>query len=55
MNAAAVSIEDKVDRLLTCLEQDLQHMQKSLLQLNEMRKLVIKRDEAALCKLLESI
>jgi len=55
MKAAAVSIEDKVDKLLVCLDQDLQHMQESLLQLNEMRRLVIKRDEAALGKLLESI
>jgi len=55
MKAAVASIEDKVDRLLACLDQDLQHMQESLLQLNEMRRLVIKRDEAALGKLLESI
>jgi len=55
MKAAAASIEDKVDRLLACLDRDVQHMQESLLQLNEMRRLVIKRDEAALGKLLESI
>ena len=55
MKAAVVSIEDKVDRLLACLDLDVQHMQESLLQLNEMRRLVIKRDEAALGKLLESI
>jgi len=55
MKAAVVGIEDKVDRLLACLDQDVQHMQESLLQLNEMRRLVIKRDEAALGKLLESI
>jgi hypothetical protein len=55
MKAAAVPIEDKVDRLLICLDRDLQHMQESLQQLNEMRRLVIKRDEAALGRLLESI
>ncbi len=55
MKAAAAPIEDKVDRLLICLDRDLQHMQESLQQLNEMRRLVIKRDEAALGKLLESI
>jgi len=55
MKAAVVGIEDKVDRLLACLDKDLQHMQESLLQLNEMRRLVIKRDDAALGKLLESI
>ncbi|MGB2863696.1 MAG: hypothetical protein WBC05_10265 [Sedimentisphaerales bacterium] len=55
MKAAVASIEDKVDQLLACLDQDVQYMQESLLQLNEMRRLVIKRDEAALGKLLESI
>jgi hypothetical protein len=55
MNAVVVSIEDKIDRLLACLDRDVRHMQESLLQLNEIRKLVIKRDEAALGKLLESI
>jgi len=55
MKAAVASIEDKVEKLLACLDRDVQHMQESLLQLNEMRRLVIKRDEAALGKLLESI
>jgi hypothetical protein len=55
MKATTVSIEDKVDELLACLDQDVQYMQENLQQLNEMRRLVIKRDEAALEKLLESI
>jgi len=55
MKAAVVETEDKVDQLLDCLDKDAQYMQESLLQLNEMRRLVIKRDEAALDKLLESI
>ena len=55
MKAAVAVIEDKVDQLLACLDQDVQHMQDRLLQLNEMCRLVIKRDEAALGKLLESI
>ena len=55
MKAAEAGIEDKVDRLLACLDQDVQQIQESLLQLNEIRRLVIKRDEAALGKLLESI
>jgi hypothetical protein len=55
MKAAVVEIEDKVDQLLDCLDKDAQYIQESLLQLNEMRRLVIKRDEAALEKLLESI
>lgn len=55
MKAEVTSIEDKVDRLLVCLDKDVQHLEESLLQLNEMRRLVIKRDEIALSKLLESI
>lgn len=47
--------EEKVDELLVCLEQDAQHVQESLSQLNELRRLVIKRDDVALGKLLENI
>jgi hypothetical protein len=55
MKATAIEIEDKVDELLVCLDKDIRHMQENLLQLNELRRLVIKRDDAALGKLLESI
>jgi hypothetical protein len=55
MKATAAPIEDKVDKLLVCLDRDVRHMQESLQNLNEMRRLVIKRDEAALGKLLENI
>jgi hypothetical protein len=55
MKAAIAPIEDKVDQLLVCLDRDARHMHESLQQLNEMRRLVIKRDEAALGKLLENI
>ncbi len=55
MKTTIVGIEDKVDELLVCLDKDAQYMQESLLHLDEIRKLVIKRDEAALGKLLESI
>lgn len=55
MKATAAPIDDKIDRLLVCLDQDVRHMQESLQQLNEMRSLVIKRDETALGKLLENI
>jgi len=55
MKATAATIEEKVDRLLVCLDRDVLHMQESLQQLDEMRRLVIKRDEAGLGKLLESI
>ncbi|MHC4460050.1 MAG: hypothetical protein ACYS6W_06230 [Planctomycetota bacterium] len=47
--------QDKVDELLVILDKDTQHIQESLSRLNELRRLVIKRDDAALGKLLKSI
>lgn len=55
MKATAISIEDKVDELLAVLDEDIQHIQQSLSTLNELRSLVIKRDDAGLGKLLELI
>jgi translation elongation factor EF-G len=50
-----IAIEEKVDDLLACLDKDVQRVQESLSQLTELRSLVIKRDDAALGKLLENI
>ncbi len=55
MKATAIEIEGKVDELLTVLDKDIQHIQESLSKLNELRSLVIKHDDVALGKLLESI
>ena len=55
MKTVQVEIEDKVDELLVCLDKDIEHLQKSLLSLDELRSLVIKRNDAALGRLLESI
>ena len=55
MRATEIPMEDKVDQLLACLEKDSRHIEQNLSQLNELRRLVIKRDEAALSRLLESI
>ena len=55
MKATVIGIENKVEELLVCLDKDIQHMQDSLQKLNEIRTLVIKRDDTALGKLLESI
>ena len=55
MKAATITIENKVDDLLAVFCEDIERIQKSLSQLNELRGLVIKRNETALGKLLESI
>jgi len=55
MKTTAIGIEDKVDELLACLDEDSRHIEESLSQLNELRSLVIKRDDVALGKLLSSI
>ena len=55
MKATAITIENKIDQFLAILHKDIERIQKSLSQLNELRSLVIKRNDAALGKLLESI
>ncbi len=55
MKTATIEIEEKVDELLACLDTDVKHMQESLANLNELRSMVIKRDDTALGKLLENI
>ena len=52
MKATSISIEDKIDELLAVLDTDIQHIQQSLSYLNELRSLVIKRDDTALGTLL---
>jgi hypothetical protein len=48
-------ISNGVDELLSVLDKDIQHIQKSLSWLNELRGLVIKRDYKELSKLLQTI
>lgn len=55
MKTATIEIEENVDELLVCLETDVEHIRESLSNLNELRSLVIKRDDTALGKLLENI
>ena len=55
MRTMTVELEDKIDELLLCLDDDIRFMQNSLLWLDELRGLVVKRDDAALGELLESI
>jgi len=55
MKAKAIEIEDKINELSVVLDKDIQHIQYCLSQLNELRSLVIKRDDTALSKLLDDI
>ncbi len=51
----ALEIENMVDEMLECLDLDIEHIKKNLLRLNEMRSLIIKRDDTALQALLDDI
>jgi flagellar biosynthesis/type III secretory pathway chaperone len=55
MESTIVGMEDKVDELLAVLDEDIRHVREALSRLDELRSLVIKRDEAALGRLLETI
>lgn len=55
MKAMETGIEDRTNELLVVLDRDIQHIRESLSRLNELRSLVVKRDDTALGKLLESI
>jgi hypothetical protein len=46
---------DKIDELLVALDKDIQHIQETLSRLDELRSLVIRRDDVSLSKLLEII
>jgi len=55
MKTAAIEIEDKVDQLLIVLDEDIRNIVETLSRLNDLRCLVVKRDDVSLYKLLESI
>ena len=55
MKVTAREIKEKVDKLLSFLDKDSQHIQESLSQLNTLRSYVIKRDDSGLSKLLKTI
>ena len=55
MESMTPGIECKVDELLAVLDEDIRHLRQSLGRLDELRSLVVKRDEAALAELLGKI
>jgi len=55
MTAITAEIEDKIDELLSILDTDIQHIHETVSKLDELRSLVIRRDEVSLLGLLEAI
>ncbi|MBN2271164.1 MAG: hypothetical protein JXN61_11150 [Sedimentisphaerales bacterium] len=55
MESIMPGMEAKVDDLLRVLDEDIRHVRASLERLDELRGLVIKRDQAGLGRLLEKI
>ena len=55
MNKTEIQIEDKVHELLNVLEKDIEHLEQNLSKLNNLRTLVVKRDNVSLERLLDQI
>lgn len=55
MESITVEMDGKIDELLVVLDEDSRHVREALSRLDELRSLVIKRDEAALGRLLKTI
>lgn len=55
MEATIFGLEEKIDELLVVLDEDIRNVRESLSRLDELRGLVVKRDEPALAGLLETI
>jgi hypothetical protein len=55
MKATAPVVEEKVDELLAVLDRDIQYIRENLSRLNELRGSVLRRDDAALGRLLDRI
>ncbi len=55
MESMIVGMEDKVDELIGVLDEDIRHVRRALSRLDELRSLLVKRDQAGLGRLLETI
>lgn len=51
----AAEIVDKIERLVSVLDRDIDHISETLRQLNELRSMIVRRDEAGLSRLLQCI
>jgi len=52
---AGIELQKKVDRLLSVLDKDIEHLRQGQMYLNELRSFVIKRDSSSMEGLLETI
>lgn len=55
MRSMATNVELQINELLGVLDGDIQYLNANLALLDELRSLVVKRDEAQLCRLLEKV
>jgi hypothetical protein len=55
MNEQTIALSNKARELLDVLERDIEHVERTVSWLNELRGFVIKRDEENLSRLLEEI
>jgi len=55
MKTADIELEDKVDELLFVLDRDIQHFQDNRSRLNDLRCLLVKRDDVSIRKMLANI
>jgi hypothetical protein len=55
MSTATTELQEKVNELLAVLQKDLEYIERNIVELDELRALVIKRDDSGLSKLLEQI
>jgi len=55
MKTQVIEAEEKIDELSAVLDRDIEHLETSLLQLDRMRELVVRRDDTGLGALLETV
>jgi flagellar biosynthesis/type III secretory pathway chaperone len=55
MESTIVGMEDRVDELISVLDGDIRHARRALSRLDELRSLLVKRDQTGLGRLLETI
>jgi hypothetical protein len=55
MKTTKIELKDEIEKLLLVLDNDIRHIGENLSMLDEMRSLIVKRDEASLNNLIQNI